>query len=176
MIHPVLGFPGPPSQPAKPCVSKVTTSSVKLKWPVPEYDGSSPILSYQVEILQDRFDEWQPIVQHPKNYFVVKTLEPNTTYRFRVIAYNEFGASKASEPSEAVSTKGRGRSLSGGSKSKTLGVPSIDGQGMHYMYAGFIYSGWGLGPLWELGCQLPTVYITLLKSPNKGLVYTLYEW
>ena len=119
-------FPGPPSEPGMPVASKVATSSVKLKWPIPEHDGSSPILSYQIEIMQDGLDEWQPIVQHPKNYFVVKTLEPNTSYRFRVIAYNEFGASKPSEPSEVVTTKGRGRS----SASSVGGRGRFDARGM----------------------------------------------
>ncbi len=122
--------PGPPSQPAKPGVSKVTASSVKLKWPIPEHDGSSPILSYQIELLQDGFEEWQPIIQHPKNYFVVKTLESNTSYRFRVIAYNEFGASKPSETSDVMSTKGRGRSTSSTSgKGKGHGMHLPDGRG-----------------------------------------------
>jgi len=101
-------LPGPPTQPQKPTVSRVTSNSMKLKWSAPEFDGSSPILSYQIEMLQLGSDQWQPIVQHPKNSFIVKTLEPNMSYQFRVIAYNEFGASSPSEPSEVASTKGKG--------------------------------------------------------------------
>lgn len=101
-------LPGPPTQPQKPTVSRVTSNSMKLKWSAPEFDGSSPILSYQIEMLQLGSDQWQPIVQHPKNSFIVKTLEPNMSYQFRVIAYNEFGASRPSEPSEVASTKGKG--------------------------------------------------------------------
>ena len=119
-------YSGPPTQPMKPSVSKVTSSSVKLKWPVPDFDGNSPIMSYQVEILQEGFDEWQPIIQQPKNYFVVKTLEANTSYQFRVIAYNDFGGSKPSEPTEMVSTRGRGWLASPIPKKRPLGLKGKD--------------------------------------------------
>ena len=99
---------GPPTQPQKPTVSKVTSNSLKLRWSPPDYDGGSPVLSYQIEMLQLGIDQWQPIVQQPRNNFTVKTLEPSMSYKFRVIAYNEFGASKPSEPSDVVSTKGKG--------------------------------------------------------------------
>ena len=39
---------GPPAKPAKPVVSKVTGTSVKLKWSAPEEDGGSSITTYQV--------------------------------------------------------------------------------------------------------------------------------
>ena len=99
---------GPPSEPQKPVVSKVTSTSVNLKWAVLDMDGSVPILSYQIEMLQEGFDQWQPIVQQPRNYFVVKTLEPSTSYWFRVSAVNEYGFSSPSEISDPVVTKGRG--------------------------------------------------------------------
>lgn len=100
--------PGPPSEPQKPTVSKVTSTSVKLKWSLPDMDGGVAILSYQVEMLQDGFDQWQPIVQQPRPYFVVKTLEPSTTYQFRVSAVNKYGFSDPSEPSDLVVTRGKG--------------------------------------------------------------------
>lgn len=39
---------GPPAKVGKPAVSKVTGTSVKLKWSPPEEDGGSPITTYQV--------------------------------------------------------------------------------------------------------------------------------
>ena len=114
-LHPSLLPPpppppptGPPTQPQKPTVSKVTSNSLKLRWSPPENDGGSPVLSYQIEMLQLGIDKWQPIIQQPRNNFTVKTLEPSMSYKFRVIAYNEFGASRPSEPSEVVTTKGKG--------------------------------------------------------------------
>lgn len=89
-------------------MSKVTSTSVKLKWGVPDMDGSVPILSYQIEMLQGGFDQWQPIVQQPRTYFVVKTLEPSMSYQFRVSAVNKYGFSAPSEPTDLVVTKGKG--------------------------------------------------------------------
>lgn len=43
-------FSGPPAKPVKPTVSKVTGTSVKLKWSAPEEDGGSPITTYQVHV------------------------------------------------------------------------------------------------------------------------------
>ena len=100
--------PGPPSEPQKPTVSKVSSTSVKLKWAVPDMDGGVPILSYQIEMWQDGFDQWQPIVQQPRTYFVVKTLEPSTSYKFRVSAVNKYGFGSPSEPTDPVVTKGKG--------------------------------------------------------------------
>ena len=40
--------PGPPAKVGKPGVSKVTGTSVKLKWSPPEEEGGSPITTYQV--------------------------------------------------------------------------------------------------------------------------------
>ena len=84
---------------------------MKLKWSSPEYNGHNPILSYTVEQLQEGFGDWQPIVQQSKNVFVVRTLNPNTWYQFRIIARNEIGESEPSEPSEIVNTTKRGISL-----------------------------------------------------------------
>ena len=109
LSHIFLYVIGPPLPPSKPVASRVTPTSVKLKWNPPEHDGHSIVTSYFVEQLREGFGEWQPIVQQPKAVFVVKTLNPNTWYQFRVIACNDNGESRASEPSEIVSTaKGKG--------------------------------------------------------------------
>lgn len=114
-------------------MSKVTSTSVKLKWAVPDMDGGVSILSYQVEMLQDGFDQWQPIVQQPRTYFVVKTLEPNTCYRFRVSAVNKYGFSPPSEPTDMVITKGKGLLNSSPTFKKASGshlsTEDIKGQG-----------------------------------------------
>ena len=39
--------PGPPAKVGKPGVSKVTGTSVKLKWSPPEEEGGSPITTYR---------------------------------------------------------------------------------------------------------------------------------
>ena len=86
----------------------MTSTSLKLKWGPPAIDWGTGILSYQIELLQEGFQQWQPIVQQPRNYFVVKTLEPSTSYQFRVSAVNYHGFSSPSEASDPVVTKARG--------------------------------------------------------------------
>ena len=39
---------GPPDAPTRPMVSKVATTSLKLKWMPPDFDGHSEITTYQV--------------------------------------------------------------------------------------------------------------------------------
>ena len=102
---------GPPVAPLKPGTSRVTPTSVKLRWSPPNCDGHSKVTSYIVEQLREGFGEWQPIVQQPRTVFVVRTLNPNTWYQFRIIACNDNGESRPSEPSEIVSTaKGKSES------------------------------------------------------------------
>jgi serine/threonine protein kinase len=95
---------GPPSKPSKPTVSKQSLTSVKLKWSQPEYNGHSIISSYLVEQLQEGLDDWMVIVQQLKTSFVVKTLNVNTWYQFRIIANNEHGSSNPGPPSDRVFT------------------------------------------------------------------------
>ncbi len=66
----------------------------------------------QVEMLQEGFEEWQPIIQQPRVYFMAKNLLPNTSYHFRVTAINEYGASPPSEATKVVmGVKGRWQSF-----------------------------------------------------------------
>lgn len=44
----VIHLTGPPDAPTRPTVSKVSTTSVRLKWFPPEFDGNSEITTYQV--------------------------------------------------------------------------------------------------------------------------------
>ena len=59
-------------------------------------------------MLQEGFEDWQPIIQQPKTTFIVKALQPNTCYRFRVLACNKYGAGQSSDESDMITTKGRG--------------------------------------------------------------------
>ena len=59
-------------------------------------------------MLQEGFEDWQPIIQQPKTTFIVKALQPSTSYQFRVLACNQYGAGQPSDPSDTVTTKGRG--------------------------------------------------------------------
>ncbi len=101
-------YTGPPTQPQKLTASKIMSSSVKLKWVAPDNNGKSLIQCYQVEMLQEGFEEWQPIIQQPRIHFVVKNLLPNTSYQFRVTASNDYGTSPPSESTKVI-MGGKGR-------------------------------------------------------------------
>ncbi|CAI8009161.1 Kalirin, partial [Geodia barretti] len=128
--HMALNMHGPPAKVGKPGVSKVTGTSVKLKWSPPDEEGGSPITTYQVEMLQEGFEDWQPIIQQPKTTFIVKALQPSTSYQFRVLACNQYGAGQPSDPSDTVTTKGRGwLSSSPSNTRKKEGTDYPDGGG-----------------------------------------------
>lgn len=59
-------------------------------------------------MLQAGFTSWQAIIQQPRCNFTIRTLEPATSYQFRVIAYNKYGASKPSPPCASIQTKAKG--------------------------------------------------------------------
>lgn len=64
--------------------------------------------SYELQLLQDGLRDWQPIMKLEKSArsCTVKTLEPNTSYQFRVLAINEHGYSDPSDSTDVVRTKG----------------------------------------------------------------------
>ena len=97
---------GPPSSPSKPAASSITRTQTKLKWNPPTHDGNSPVVSYQLQLLQDGLKDWQPIMKLEKTSCTVRTLEPNLSYQFRVLAINELGLSDPSEPTDVIRTKG----------------------------------------------------------------------
>ena len=117
---------GPPSEPKKPTVSGITRTSARVRWAPPDHDGRSQILSYQVEMLQAGFTTWQAIIQQPRSSFTIRTLEPGTSYQFRVIAYNKYGASKPSEPCEPIVTRARGWLNQPTKRSQANNLPNIN--------------------------------------------------
>ena len=79
-------------------------------------------------MLQAGFTSWQAIIQQPRCNFTIRTLEPATSYQFRVIAYNKYGASRPSEPCAAILTKARGW-LNQQGKRPNVQAPSINVDG-----------------------------------------------
>ena len=51
---------GPSDPPTRPMVSKVATTSLRLKWLPPEFDGNSEITTYQVTITPP----WDHVILH----------------------------------------------------------------------------------------------------------------
>ncbi|XP_065138845.1 cell adhesion molecule-related/down-regulated by oncogenes [Paramisgurnus dabryanus] len=91
-----------PEAPDRPTISMATESSVYVTW-IPRANGGSPITAFRVEYRkQGRSGDWIVAADNisPLKLSVeVRNLEPGSTYRFRVIAINNYGESPASATS-----------------------------------------------------------------------------
>ncbi|KAJ8342434.1 hypothetical protein SKAU_G00323620 [Synaphobranchus kaupii] len=91
-----------PEAPDQPTISMATESSVYVTW-IPRANGGSPITAFRVEYRRKgRSAEWGTAAANisPLKLSVeVRSLEPGSTYRFRVIAMNLYGESPHSVPS-----------------------------------------------------------------------------
>ncbi|XP_017578056.1 cell adhesion molecule-related/down-regulated by oncogenes [Pygocentrus nattereri] len=91
-----------PEAPDRPTISVATESSVYVAW-IPRANGGSPITAFRVEYRkQGRSGDWiiaDDNISPLKLSVEVRNLEPGSTYRFRVIAMNNYGES----PHSAIS-------------------------------------------------------------------------
>uniref|UniRef100_A0A8C1LE15 Cell adhesion associated, oncogene regulated n=1 Tax=Cyprinus carpio TaxID=7962 RepID=A0A8C1LE15_CYPCA len=91
-----------PEAPDRPTISMATESSVYVTW-IPRANGGSPITAFRVEYKkQGRSGDWiiaAANISPLKLSVEVRNLEPGSTYRFRVIAMNNYGESPASATS-----------------------------------------------------------------------------
>lgn len=91
-----------PEAPDRPTISMATESSVYVTW-IPRANGGSPITAFRVEYRkQGRNGDWiiaADNISPLKLSVEVRNLEPGSTYRFRVIAMNNYGESPASATS-----------------------------------------------------------------------------
>ncbi|KAM3618414.1 uncharacterized protein V6R79_020150 [Siganus canaliculatus] len=98
-----------PDPPTDLSLSDVQDHSLTLSW-VPGDAHNSPITDFIVEAREEQHQEedrwvWEEWKKVPGDFTHVQlSLHPFCTYRFRVTAVNEFGASGPSEPSQHRST------------------------------------------------------------------------
>ncbi|XP_026225519.1 LOW QUALITY PROTEIN: cell adhesion molecule-related/down-regulated by oncogenes [Anabas testudineus] len=91
-----------PEAPDRPTISMATESSVYVTW-IPRANGGSPITAFRVEYRRGRSTEWVVAADNisPLKLSVeVRSLEPGSTYKFRVVASNLYGESPHSIPSK----------------------------------------------------------------------------
>nr|XP_058964313.1 protein sidekick-2-like isoform X2 [Pocillopora verrucosa] len=101
----------PPGQPGKPVVHPGSITAV-IMW-VNGDSGNVPFEKFEIQSQTDGSESfvtnWEANpddTRKNRSYvsYTVGNLEPNTGYRFRIIAWNEKGKSKPSEPSDRVIT------------------------------------------------------------------------
>ncbi|QQP54311.1 Uncharacterized protein FKW44_007105, partial [Caligus rogercresseyi] len=90
-------LPSEPDTPFPPKVASKSKTSVNLRWNAPSDNGSS-IQHYILESDQSG-GSYIPVFQGRAKSYNVTKLSPASPYRFRLLAVNEFGASR---PSEAI--------------------------------------------------------------------------
>ena len=87
-----------PSAPGTPTATPVA-GGVKVSWPKPSEDGTSPVIQYVVTASPG--DAWCA-VDAPARSCTVEHLSPDTSYAFTVVAYNGNAPSIASSTSASV--------------------------------------------------------------------------
>jgi titin len=97
----------PPASAGGPLmVSDVLRNSMTISWQPPHSDGGSPLTGYIVEKTCDdgtwtRVDRVRPHIYS----YTLTNLAPHHRYRFRVIAENAVGRSRALESRQAMEAK-----------------------------------------------------------------------
>ncbi|KAK3726626.1 hypothetical protein QZH41_012276 [Actinostola sp. cb2023] len=96
-----------PLSPSRPVVVSIQSTSVRLTWDPPGYNGNSAIISYNVEYQKEN-DNWKLALQNvnpsSKVSAVVTGLKPYTRYKFRVRAVNGVGVGLPSDATAFITT------------------------------------------------------------------------
>ncbi|XP_062499978.1 titin-like isoform X2 [Corticium candelabrum] len=95
-----------PKPPTKLEIVSFTATTAHLKWEK-EFDGHSQISGYKLEykIGTSAWQRFPGLKIPPSTEFVVENLVPNTSYKFRIKAFNDVGSSVWSKPSLVITTK-----------------------------------------------------------------------
>ncbi|XP_036132921.1 cell adhesion molecule-related/down-regulated by oncogenes [Molossus molossus] len=99
---------GVPEAPDRPTISTASETSVYVTW-IPRANGGSPITAFKVEYKRMRSSDWLVAAEDipPSRLSVeVRSLEPGSTYKFRVIAINHYGESFRSSASRPYQVAG----------------------------------------------------------------------
>lgn len=83
-----------PTPPQTVTFTDVTKNSVSLAWTKPKHDGGSRVTGYVVEAQKKGTDQWAHVTTVKNLDFIVKNLNENEEYVFRVMAVNSSGRSQ----------------------------------------------------------------------------------
>ncbi|CAG0917345.1 unnamed protein product [Notodromas monacha] len=102
----VTDIPGPPPAPTVTVVTNDASPALCVQWCHPDVTGNLRITGYSVDMfaqVDGKTGSWNQICGiTPEREIVIPTLQPNTSYKFRVSAINALGSSAPSESSNAV--------------------------------------------------------------------------
>ncbi|MBE2255545.1 MAG: fibronectin type III domain-containing protein [Ignavibacteria bacterium] len=93
------GFASVPDSPRDLEATSVSHNKIRLKW----IDVSNNELGFRIEVKNQNSTQWNFLTNVPRNVrrFLVRNLNPNSNYLFRVSAFNPSGVSAPSNPEGA---------------------------------------------------------------------------
>ncbi|KAL3285162.1 hypothetical protein HHI36_019282 [Cryptolaemus montrouzieri] len=98
-----------PDEPDSPEGSQVSDTEILLTWKQPKFDGNSPVLCYRLDYKLADDMEWTKKADNiDHEFYLMKGLQPNKTYLFRLAAKNAIGWSDLGVTSAPISTKDAG--------------------------------------------------------------------
>ncbi|XP_060806138.1 obscurin isoform X2 [Amyelois transitella] len=98
-----------PDAPDSPAAAEVSDTEVLLRWKQPKYDGNSPVVCYSLQYKAGDSVEWITAAENiDHEFFLVKNLNPDTSYQFRLLSRNRIGWSDKGIPTQLVKTKNTG--------------------------------------------------------------------
>ncbi|XP_054712056.1 obscurin-like isoform X2 [Uloborus diversus] len=98
-----------PGRPEPPVFRESSDTEIYITWAVPRDEGNCTTLGYTLDYKKSDEEEWKTICNNIEHeYFVVRNLEPESYYHFRVKAYNKFGWGEPSFSTEPYATKAEG--------------------------------------------------------------------
>ncbi|CAG4950620.1 unnamed protein product [Parnassius apollo] len=98
-----------PDAPDSPTAADVSDTEVLLRWKQPKYDGNSPVVCYSLQYKAGDSVDWKTVAENiDHEFFVVRDLQPDTSYQFRLSSRNRIGWSEKGIPTNLVKTKQAG--------------------------------------------------------------------
>ncbi|KAL4713897.1 hypothetical protein ACJJTC_015551 [Scirpophaga incertulas] len=94
-----------PDAPDSPTAAARSDTQVLLRWNQPRCDGNSPVLCYGLQYKRGDALDWVDVAQNiDHEFFLVKNLNPDTSYQFRLSSRNRIGWSDKGIPTQLIKT------------------------------------------------------------------------
>lgn len=92
-----------PDAPDSPEIAKVADTEVLLRWKQPRDDGHSAVLCYSLQYKKASDDHWTDVANNiDHEFYLVRGLEEQTSYQFRLASRNRIGWSDMGIPRPAT--------------------------------------------------------------------------